>query len=473
MPQYDAIIVGAGPNGLAAAITLAKAGRSVLVLEANDTLGGGARSMDLTLPGYIHDVGSAVHPFGVASPFLRSLPLAEHGLEWVHPPVPLAHPFDDGTAVVLERSLAATSMALGSDGAAYRLLLGPIVQHWDGIASSILGPLRPPRHPLALAQFGVRALWPATVLGRTLFRETPAPALLAGLSAHACMPLEQAPTAAVGLVLAALGHVVGWPFPRGGAGRITDAMASYLRSLGGTIITGTRVRSLDDLPTARAVLCDVTPRQLLVLADTRLPAAYKRALRRYQYGPGVFKVDWALDGPIPWTAPLCATAGTLHLGGTLAEIAASERAPWRNEHSERPYVLLAQPSLFDGSRAPAGKHTAWAYCHVPRGSTTDMTATIEAQVERFAPGFTDRILARAAMGPAALEAGNANLIGGDITGGIASLRQLFTRPTLSLSPYATPAPGLFICSSSTPPGAGVHGMCGFNAAQAALRTTLR
>jgi phytoene dehydrogenase-like protein len=467
--NYDAIVVGAGPNGLAAAIALARAGRSVLVLEAAPDVGGGVRSAALTLPGFVHDVCSAIHPLGAGSPFLRALPLAEHGLAWAYSPAPLAHPFDDGTAILLERSIAATAAGLGRDGAAYRRLVMPLVRGWEPLVEAILAPLRLPRHPLALARFGMRAVWPARVLAERLFSGERARALFAGMAAHAIMPLEWPLTSAFGVVMLVLGHAVGWPFPEGGAQRLADALAGYLASLGGEIRTGSPVASLDQLPPARAVLFDLAPRQVRTIAGERLPASYARALDRYRHGPGVFKVDWALDGPIPWRAPECARAATLHLGGTLAEIADAEAAVWRGEHPERPFVLLSQPSLFDPSRAPAGKHTAWAYCHVPNGSAVDMTEQIEGQIERFAPGFRRRVLARSVMGPAAMERHNANYIGGDISGGVQDVRQLFTRPVARLDPYATPAPGIYICSSSTPPGGGVHGMCGYWAARSALR----
>ncbi len=468
--DHDAVVVGSGPNGLAAAVTLAQAGWSVLVLEARDTVGGGARSAELTLPGFIHDVCSAVHPLGAGSPFFRMLPLAEHGLEWIQPAAPLAHPFDDGTAAVLERSVEATGKTLGSDAAAYRKLMAPLLADWDKLAVDLLGPLRlPPRHPLALARFGWHAISSACGLAEHLFEDERARALFAGMAAHSMIPLDQPPTAAFGLVIGILGHAVGWPLPRGGSQRIADALACYLRSLGGQVVTGVHVQSLDELPPARAVLCDVTPRQLLHIAGQHLPAGYRRRLASYRYGPGVFKVDWALDGPIPWQAAECMRAGTLHLGGTLEEMAAAERVVWQGEHPEKPYVLVVQPSLFDPTRAPAGKHTAWAYCHVPHASAFDITERIEVQIERFAPGFRDLILARSVKSAVEMERYNPNCIGGDINGGVQDWGQLFTRPVFRLVPYSTPVKGLYICSSSTPPGGGVHGMCGYFAAQAALR----
>jgi phytoene dehydrogenase-like protein len=467
---YDAVIVGAGPNGLAAAITLARADRSVIVLEGKETIGGGSRSAALTLPGFTHDVCSAIHPLGLASPFMRSLPLHEHGLEWIHPSAPLAHPLDDGRAVMLERTVEATgtSANLGRDGKAYRKLMGPLVHDWHRLAEDILGPLRFPRHPIALTRFGVKALLSASVLAKLAFKEERARAIFAGMAAHSMLPMERPPTASFGLVLATLAHVVGWPVARGGSQQIANAMASYFCSLGGEIATGRLVESLADLPTAQAVLFDVTPRQLLRIAGDSLPSGYRRQLRRYRYGPGVFKIDWALDGPVPWKAGECARAGTVHLGGTIEEIAASERAIWHGQHHERPFVLLAQQSLFDATRAPDGKHTVWAYCHVPHGSTLDMTERIEGQVERFAPGFRDRVLARHTMSAPEMQHYNPNYIGGDINGGIQDVRQLFTRPTINLTPYRTPAKGIYICSSSTPPGGGVHGMCGYFAARTAM-----
>jgi phytoene dehydrogenase-like protein len=464
----DAVVVGSGPNGLAAAIALAEAGLAVRVLEGEETIGGGCRSAELTLPGFTHDVCSAVHPLAVASPFLRRLPLAAHGVEWVYPPAELAHPFDDGTAAVLERSLEATAAGLGEDGDRYRRLIAPLASGSDALLEALLGPIRPPRHPLAVARFSTRALMPAaSVAGR--FSGVRARALFAGAAAHSMLPLERRPSAAFGLVLCLLAHTAGWPFARGGSQAIADALAEHLRSLGGEIETGRAVRSLAELGRAAPVLLDVTPRQLVALGGDRLPARYRAKLARYRYGPGVFKLDWALDGPIPWRAPECARAATVHLGATLEEIAVSERAVWRGEIAERPFVILAQQSLFDASRAPGGKHTAWAYCHVPNGSGVDVGARIEAQVERFAPGFRETILARSAMGPAELEAHNPNNVGGDINGGAADLRQMLARPVASFSPYSTPLEGVYLCSASTPPGGGVHGMCGYHAALAALR----
>jgi phytoene dehydrogenase-like protein len=466
---HDAVVVGTGPNGLASAITLARAGWSVLVLEGKETIGGGTRSVELTLPGFVHDVCSAIHPLGVASPFFRDLPLAQYGLEWVFPPAAVAHPFDDGSAAVLERSVDATGESLGRDAAAYGRLMGPLLDNWERLESDLLGPLPvPPRHPFAMARFGLRAVRSARGLAEGAFEGERARALFAGLAAHSILPLERPVSAAFGLVLGPVAHAVGWPMARGGSQQIADALAAHLRSLGGEIVTGTCVESLDQLPSAQSILLDVTPRQLLQIAGDRLPARYRRALGRYRYGPGVFKLDWALDGPIPWKAPACSRAGTVHLGGTLPEIAASERAVWRGQPAEQPYVIVVQQTLFDATRAPEGKHTGWAYCHVPNGSTIDMTERIEAQLERFAPGFRERILARSVMSPTALERHDPNYIGGDINGGVQDLGQLFTRPVARLNPYTTPVRGLYLCSSSTPPGGGVHGMCGYYAAQAAL-----
>lgn len=464
---WDAVVVGSGPNGLAAAITIAEAGHSVLVVEAEATIGGGARTQEITVPGFWHDLCSAVHPMAAVSPCFRKLPLADHGLEWIYPDAAVAHPLDDGTAVTLERSVDDTAARLGVDGPAYRRLMSPLVSDWNVLERDILGPLRLTPHPLRLSRFGLRAIRSAESLLTAQFKTARARALLAGVAAHAILPLEKPPSASVALVLSMVAHVNGWPFPCRGAQAISNALAAHLISLGGEIQTGRRIEHLDEVPAARAVLCDITPRQLLRIAGDSLPAGYRRSLSRYRYGPGAFKVDWALNGPIPWRAPDCSRAATVHIGGTMEEIAVSERDAWDGRCSERPFVLLAQPSLFDPSRAPAGCHTGWAYCHVPNGSDIDMTDRIERQVERFAPGFRDRIVARTVMPPAALERKNANLVGGDITGGAQTLAQLFTRPTFRM--YGTPHKGLYLCSSSTPPGAGVHGMCGYFAASAALK----
>ncbi len=469
MAAHDAVVVGSGPNGLAAAIALAQAGKSVLVLEARETIGGGCRSAELTLPGFLHDTCSAIHPLGLGSPFFKTLPLGQHGLEWIQPSAPVAHPLDDGTAVMMERSVEETARGLGADAAAYRRLMGPMVAGWDALLPDLLAPLHVPRHPLAMGRFGLAALRSARGLAEARFRGERARALFAGLAGHSVLPLESAATAAIGLVLGAAAHAVGWPLPRGGSRRIAYALGGHLLSLGGEIRTGSAVESLDSLPAASAVLCDVTPRQLLTLAGDRLRGGYRRRLERYRYGAAAFKLDFALSGPIPWKAGDCARAGTVHLGGTLAEIAVSEAEVGRGRHPERPYVLLAQQSLFDPSRAPAGKHTAWAYCHVPNGSAVDMTERIEAQIERFAPGFRDLVLARSVLTPSRLHELNPNYVGGDINGGAQDLRQMFTRPAPRIVPYSTPARGLYICSSSTPPGGGVHGMCGYHAARAALR----
>ncbi len=465
--EYDAIVIGSGPNGLAAAIVLAQAGRAVLVVEAKETIGGGMRTQELTLPGFAHDVCSAIHPLGYASPFFRTLPLEEYGLRWVHPPVAVAHPLDDGSALLLERSIEETASTLWGDAGAYRHLLTPLVKNVDAISAAFLGPLRPAmlRAPLAIAPFGLAALCSAEVLGRLWFRGERARALLAGLCAHSMLPLDSIASAAPGLMLALAGHVEGWPLPRGGSQNLANALAAYFQALGGEIQTGYEVTDIDELPKAGVVFFDVTPRQLVRIAGKRLPEGYKRQLQRYRYGPGSFKIDYALDGPIPWRARDCFLAGTVHLGGTFEEIALSERQVSQGVAPERPYVLVAQQSLFDATRAPEGKHTAWVYCHVPHGSTFDMTERIEQQIERFAPGFQQRVLARAISAPADLERYNANYIGGDINGGAQDILQLFTRPVARLNPYSTPARDIFICSSATPPGGGVHGMCGYFAAQ--------
>jgi phytoene dehydrogenase-like protein len=467
----DAVVVGAGPNGLAAAVQLARAGRSVLVLEAADTVGGGCRSAELTLPGFLHDACSAVHPLALASPFFRTLPQERLGLEWVHPPVPVAHPLDDGTAAVVRRSVLETAEGLGEDGPAWERLFGPLVRAGRGLLDELLAPLHLPRRPAALARFALLGVRSARSLAGS-FRTEAARALFAGLAAHAVLPLDSFPSGAVALVMGILAHLVGWPVARGGSRRIAEALASLAEALGARIETGVTVGGLGDLPPARAVLFDLSPRPLLRVAGDALPPGYRARLERFRYGPGVFKLDWALEGPIPWKAEACAAAGTVHVGGTFEEVAAAEEAAWRGEVPDRPFVILAQPSLFDPTRAPAGRHTAWAYCHVPNGCPVDMTERVEAQVERFAPGFRDRVLARRATSPADLERSNPNYVGGDIVGGAMDARQLFARPALRSDPYATPHPRLFVCSSSTPPGGGVHGMCGYHAARSALRRAL-
>ncbi len=473
--RLDAIVVGAGPNGLAAAIELARAGLGVRIYEADSTAGGGTRSAELTLPGFIHDPCSAVHSLGVASPFFQSLDMERHGVEFALPPAPLAHALAPDHAVVLERSIEATAAGLGRDGAAWRRLFGPLVHDADRLLPALLGPvLRPPRHPIALARFGIPALLPATALARIAFRAPAARALFAGLSSHSMVALQRPMTASFGLVLGMLAHSAGWPIVRGGSGRIADALVAEAESLGVEIRTSEPVRSLDSLPPARLTFLDVTPRQVVEIAGDRLPSGYRRSLSRFRYGPGVFKIDWALDGPIPWRDPAAARAGTVHIGGPMEEVAASGRAAAARRGSGRPhdhpFTLLVQPSLFDPTRAPAGKHTAWAYCHVPNGSAVDMTAAIEAQVERFAPGFRDLILARATKNAVEMEAYDGNYVGGDINGGIQDWRQLIFRPDVRLDPYRTPVDGLYLCSSSTPPGGGVHGMCGYHAARSALRS---
>lgn len=469
MPDYDATIVGAGPNGLAAAITLARAGWRVVVFEANNYAGGALSSTECTLPGFVHDRGSAIHPLGVGSPFFRSLPLADYGVRWIYPPVPVAHPLDQQPAVLLQRSVAATAAALDpGDSAAYQRLFGPLTRFWQPLVATLLHPLIPPKNPLALAAFGVAGGLPVSLLARILFRGERARALLAGLGAHSVLPLTALGSAASGLLLGMLGHAVGWPFPQGGAGALSTALVAYLRDLGGEVILNSPVSDLTALPKSRATLLSLTPRQILQLTGTSLPDHYRHALGRYRYSPGAYKVDYALDGPIPWRDPACYRAGTLHLGNSLNEIMAAEQLVADGGFPGDPYVLVAQHTLFDPSRAPAGKQTAWAYCHVPHGSTRPMVDQIETQIERYAPGFRARILARTISDPLTLERMNANLVGGDIGGGSSNIMQLVGRPTVSLRPYRTPTPGLYLCSAATPPGGGVHGMAGNLAAQAVL-----
>jgi phytoene dehydrogenase-like protein len=466
--EYDVVVVGSGPNGLAAAILLQQNGLSVLLIEGKDTIGGGLRSAELTLPGYLHDICSAIHPLAAASPFFETLPLSSYGLEYIYPQIAAAHPFDNGTAAVLKQSVKETAALLGADRQAYHDLLQPVVTDWPLIATDVLGPLHFPKHPLAMARFGLTALRSAVSVAAR-FKTEEAKGMFAGMAAHSMQPLTNLSSAAIALVLMVTGHLKGWPVPKGGSQKIAGALASYFISLGGKIETNTYIQSLSQLPSAHAVLFDVTPKQLLQIAGHRFSTIYKWQLQRYRYGMGVFKVDWALDGPISFTANECMQAGTLHIGNSLYEIATAEQLTWDGGHPEKPFVLLAQQSIFDPSRAPEGKHTAWAYCHVPNGSTVDMTEAIEKQVERFAPGFRELILAKHVMNTAQVEEYNPNYIGGDINGGVIDLGQLFTRPTLRWSPYRTSAKGMYICSSSTPPGGGVHGMCGYHAAKRALK----
>ena len=469
MPTYDAVVVGSGPNGLSAAIVLARAGLSVLVLEAHETIGGGARTEELTLPGFKHDICSAIHPMGVMSPFFKTLPLAEYGLVWLDSPYPITHPLDDGSAAVLELSVDKTAARLGRDGDAYRRLMQPFASNAAALFDEILRPLRLlPHHPFLLARFGLDGVRSALSLAKR-FRGDAARALFGGCAAHSFLPLDDAGSASFGLVLAIAGHAIGWPCAKGGSAAIIHALAGYLRSLGGTIQTSTPVRTMGDVPDSRVVLFDVTPRQLAGIAGDDLPTSYTKRLRRFRYGPGVFKVDWALDGSIPWRAEECRHSATVHVGGSIEEIASHEAAIWQGRNTGRPFVLVAQQSLFDDSRAPDGKQTGWAYCHVPHGSTDDMTEAIEQQIERFAPGFRQRILARHTMNTAAYESYNPNIVGGDISGGANMLSQVIARPFLKRDPYSTPNKRIYLASSSTPPGGSVHGMCGYWAARSAMK----
>jgi phytoene dehydrogenase-like protein len=466
LPAADAIVVGSGPNGLAAAIRIAQAGHSVVVLESAATIGGGMRSAELTLPGFLHDVCSSVHPMAVSSPYFQTLPLQSHGLEWVHPQIPLAHPFDDGSATALFRSVDETAATLGTDGNGYKALVDDFADCWDELLEDALAPVRVPRHPVLISKFGKRALRSARGLTHAYLRTERARALLGGIAAHSTLPLEKLLTGGFALVLAIAGHARGWPFARGGSQTLANALISLLHSLGGQVISGVNVESIDQLPPAKAVLLDVTPRQLLAMAGHKLPDVYQQRLKRYRYSMGVFKMDWVLHQPVPWRAPECQKAGTVHLGSSFQEISESERKAWHGEIASRPLIIFAQPTITDPSRAPSGKHIAWAYCHVPNGCTVNMVEAIENQVERFAPGFRDCIMARSVMAPAELEQRNPNLVGGDISGGASTPEQFFFRPTATL--YKTPARGLYLCSSSTPPGGGVHGMCGYYAAEMAL-----
>jgi phytoene dehydrogenase-like protein len=467
--ECDAVVVGAGPNGLAAAIRIAQHGFSTLVLEGSDKVGGACRTEELTLKGFWHDVGSAVHPLAMASPFFSSLPLEKYGLKWINPEIPLAHPISPGEIAVLQRSLRETAETLGKDARKYRSIFGPIVSGSESLLEEFLQPIiHVPRHPLATARFGVLALLSARQFVRSNFSQETAGALFAGLAAHSFLPLSSAGSAAFGLMLGMLGHTVGWPIPSGGAQMISKALLEHLRTLGGKIQTGVFITSLSQLPRARIILLDITPHQLIRITGENLPIRYRRAFERFRYGPGIFKIDYALDGPLPWIHEVCQRAGTIHVGGTFNEIAEAETEVAQGKCPDRPFLLLSQPTLFDPTRAPAGRHVAWVYCHVPNGSSFDMTERIERQIARFAPGFHDRVLFRRTTSPAELESKNANLIGGAITGGANDLWQMVSRPILSAVPYRTPIKGVFLCSASTPPGAGVHGMCGFHAANAAL-----
>ena len=466
--RYDAVIIGSGPNGLAAAIYLAERGLSVLVAEAAEKIGGGMRSEEVTLPGFTHDICSAIHPLTVVSPFFRTLPLARFGLEFILPPASVAHVLDDGSAVTLKQSVEETAAGLGADGAAYKRLVEVLARRFDVLVPDLLAPLRFPHHnPFLMAAFGIKSMTSAKNLVDHYFKQERARALFAGNAAHSMIPLEAVPSAAYGLVLLLTGHAIGWGFPRGGAFRIADALAGYFRSLGGEIETGREVKNVDELPASRAVLFDLTPRQIVRIAGHRLPDAYRRRLEKFRYGAGVFKMDFALSEPIPWRARECFEAGTVHVGGTFEEVAESERYHEQGKISDKPFVLVAQNSLFDRTRAPEGKHIGWAYCHIPHNSPVDMTERIENQIERFAPGFKDCIIAKATKNAPAMERWNANYVGGDINGGAGYLSQLFTRPVAKLDPYAMPTKGFYICSSSTPPGGGVHGMCGYHAAKSA------
>jgi len=468
MSKYDAVIVGSGPNGLAAGIVLQQAGLTTLIVESKPTIGGGMRSAELTLPGYVHDVCSAIHPFGVGSPFLQSLPLHEFGLEWVYPEAAVAHPFDDGRAVLLKKSIEETAQQFGEGAQAYKELMQPIVAHWDKIAPDFLGPLGLPRYPIKFTSFGLKAIQSAKSIAFRHLKEPYSRGFFAGIAGHSILPLDKLVSSGIALVLGALGHKVGWPFPKGGAQKLADAMAKYYKSLGGSVQTDMEVQAIGDIPSHRAVLFDITPRQLLQLDGLVFPSLYRKQLENYKYGPGIFKIDWALSEPIPFKAKDCLKAATIHLGGTFEEISHAEILPWQGKHADKPYVLLVHQTPFDPSRAPEGQHTAWAYCHVPNGSTVDMTECIEQQMERFAPGFKDTVLARHTMNTAEVNHYNANYIGGDIIGGAATLSQLFTRPAIRWSPYTTPQKGVYICSSATPPGGGVHGMCGYHAARRVL-----
>jgi len=471
--NYDAIIIGSGPNGLAAAITLARKNLKVLVIEAKEKIGGGLRSAKLTLPGFIHDVCSAIHPLGAASPFFKSLPLEEHGLKWIYPEACLAHPLDNEPPAILYNSLERTAENLKSDGRRYKKIFQPLVEKWDALAEDILAPLKIPAHLFTLIRFGIHAIQPAKLFAELNFKEERTRALFMGVAGHSVLPLAKPLTSAVGVLLTVLGHKAGWPLPVGGSQSIASAAASYLKSLGGEIQLNFHVKNINELPTAKVYLFDTGPFQLADITGRLLPDSYKKQLRKYRYGPGVFKIDWALNSPIPWKDKECLKAGTIHIGNSYKEIISSEDMVWKNQHPEKPFVLLAQQSLFDSTRAPEEKHTAWAYCHVPNGSTFDMTERIENQIERFAPGFKDCIIDKHIMNTRDYQDYNPNIVGGDVIGGVQDIRQLYTRPALRISPYSTPAKNIYICSASTPPGGGVHGMCGYHAAKSVLKNVFK
>ncbi|MBN1376596.1 MAG: NAD(P)/FAD-dependent oxidoreductase [Dehalococcoidia bacterium] len=468
-PDFEITVVGSGPNGLSAAISLAQKGLRVMVIEGSDSIGGGARTSDLSLAGFRYDEGAAVMPMAIASPFFTSLPLADRGLQWVTPSAALAHPFDDGTAALLTKSIVETGETLGGDAAAYKKLMYPLAADSDKLYIDLLGTMRRINHPLADTRLAFKAFNSAAGLASRHFKESRARGFFAGLAAHSVLPLNMIPSAAIGIIMCLTAHSTGWPIPSGGAGSLTAALAKYFIALGGKIVTGQKIEALTDLPHTEAVFFDTSPARMLKIYEDRFPAAYRKSLQNYRYGPGIFKLDWALSGPIPWKAQECLQAGTVHLGSSLEEIAEAELATWQGKAPLKPFVILAQPSLFDPSRTPTGKHIAWAYCHVPNGCNDDMTAHIESQVERFAPGFRDIILARRVSTPAILEKDNPNLVGGDIVGGAQTLRQTLCRPACRVIPYETPVKGVYLCSASTPPGAGVHGMCGFHAAAVYLK----
>jgi phytoene dehydrogenase-like protein len=468
--RYDAVIIGSGPNGLCAGIALAQQGCSVLILEADQTAGGGVRSEALTLPGFVHDPCAALFPMTRVSPFIKGLPLEKFGLEWLSSPHVLAHPLSSGKAVLVDHSLDCTAEGLGRDGPAYRRMMQPLLRDWERFSHDLLSPLPlPPRAPLTYLGFSLKALQPAVMLAKGSFKTRAARAMFAGLAGHSMLPLERIASGAFGIVIGATAHAAGWPFPKGGAGALSQAMIAYFQSLGGELLTGFKVDRPEQLPEFRAALFDVAPKNLLGIFGERLPASYRRTLSRYRYGPGVCKVDYALDGPVPWAAEEAQQAATLHLGDSLEEIALAEAQVARGLFPEKPYVLVAQTSRFDPSRAPAGKQTLWAYCHVPNGSNRDVSPLIEAQIERYAPGFKQLILAKHVRTASEMEAYNPNYVGGDINTGMQDIFQQFTRPAPRLSPYTTPIPNIYLCSSATPPGGGAHGMCGYHAAQAALK----